>query len=222
MVLQLKTSGQYINSVAALGISLALPTMFASSCMAATPKSTNSDLLEKINFNNLNLDNAIQNHNYQLIATAPPVSSATINLVKRFEGFRSYAYIDTSGLPVIGYGQSRINGRRVYMGQYISQAQADAELERELYHIQRLVISKVRVKLNPNQLGALTSLVYNSGVRILTHSTLIRKLNTGNYAGAANEFLRWNKANQGGRLVPLLGLTRRRQAERQLFLTPYR
>ena len=75
--------------------------------------------------------------------------------------------------------------------------------------------------MNPNQLGALTSLVYNAGTRILTDSTLIRKLNGGDYAGAAREFPRWNKANQGGQLVVFSGLTKRRLAEQQLFLAPY-
>ena len=145
---------------------------------------------------------------------------ATINLVKQHEGFRSYAYIDTSGLPVIGYGQTKIHGKTVQMGQYVTQAQADAALAQELYHIQRIVQSKVRVKLTPNQLGALTSLVYNAGTRVITTSTLSRKLNAGDYAGAAKEFPRWNKANQGGRLVALPGLTKRRLAEQKLFLTP--
>ncbi|MGL5832971.1 MAG: lysozyme, partial [Waterburya sp.] len=71
------------------------------------------------------------------------------------------------------------------------------------------------------QLGALTSLVYNTGVGLLYDSTLISKLNTGDYAGAAEEFPRWNKADQGGVLVELLGLTRRRLAEQKLFLTPF-
>lgn len=154
------------------------------------------------------------------IASTPSVSAATINLVKQHEGFSAKAYIDTSGLPVIGYGQTRVRGKRVKMGQWISKSEADAELVKELYLIQRTVKSHVRVKLTPNQLGALTSFAYNAGMRVVTSSTLARKLNAGNYAGAANEFVRWNKANKGGKLVPFAGLTRRRQAERALFLTP--
>ena len=154
------------------------------------------------------------------IASTPRVSAATINLVKTHEGFSAKAYIDTSGLPVIGYGQSRVRGKRVKMGQWISKSEADAELVKELYLIQRTVQSHVRVRLTPNQLGALTSLAYNAGMRVVTSSTLARKLNAGNYSGAANEFVRWNKANKGGKLVPFAGLTRRRQAERALFLTP--
>lgn len=155
------------------------------------------------------------------VATNLRVLPDTLNLVKHHEGFRSYAYMDTSGLPVVGYGQSRINGRKVSLGQYITQAQADVALEQELYHLQELVKSHVRVELNPYQLGALTSLVYNAGSRILTDSTLIRKLNAGDYTGAAQEFPRWNKANQGGRLVAFPGLTKRRLAEQKLFLTPF-
>lgn len=144
-----------------------------------------------------------------------------INLVKYYEGFRANAYIDTSGGAVIGYGLSKVDGRTVRLGQYISQAQADVALERELHRIQQIVLASVKVDLNPHQLGALSSLVYNAGTRILTNSTLIRKLNAGDYAGAAKEFPRWNKANQGGQLVVFPGLTKRRLAEQQLFLTPY-
>lgn len=149
-----------------------------------------------------------------------PLLPTTINLVKQYEGFRSYAYIDTSGLPVIGYGLSKINGKTVRIGQYVTQSQADTALAQELYHIQRIVQSKVRVQLTPNQLGALTSLVYNAGTRVITNSTLSRKLNSGDFTGAAREFPRWNKANQGGRLVALPGLTKRRLAEQKMFLTP--
>ncbi|MGD1919009.1 MAG: lysozyme, partial [Pleurocapsa sp.] len=144
--------------------------------------------------------NSITKNNHQVLP-------ATINLVKQYEGFRSYAYIDTSGLPVIGYGQSKINGKTVRMGQYITQAHADAALAKELYHIQNLVLANVKVELTPHQLGALTSLVYNAGTRVIKQSTLSRKLNAGDYEGAAAEFLRWNKANQGGKLVAMPGLT---------------
>ncbi|MEO1690485.1 MAG: lysozyme [Cyanobacteria bacterium J06631_6] len=156
-----------------------------------------------------------------LVASNLAVLPETTNLVKQFEGFRSSAYIDSSGLPVIGYGQTRVNGRTVRMGQYITQAQANAALEQELYHIQKLVLNHVKVDLNPYQLGALTSLVYNAGTVVIKNSTLIRKLNAGDYLGASQEFVRWNKANRGGQLVVFPGLTRRRIAEQQLFLTPY-
>ncbi|MEM6610827.1 MAG: lysozyme [Cyanobacteria bacterium P01_C01_bin.72] len=156
-----------------------------------------------------------------LVASNLAVLPETKNLVKQFEGFRSYAYIDSSGLPVIGYGQTRVNGRTVRMGQYITQAQANIALEQELSQIQKLVLKHVQVDLNPYQLGALTSLVYNAGTVVITDSTLSRKLNAGDYIGASQEFVRWNKANRGGKLVVFPGLTRRRLAEQKLFVTPY-
>ena len=74
----------------------------------------------------------------------------------------------------------------------------------------------VKVPLNENQHGALVSFTYNLGAGNLGSSTLLRKLNAGDYAGAAAEFPRWNKA--GGK--ELAGLTRRRAAEKALFEKP--
>ena len=174
---------------------------------------------QKLEQNNVNNSELTSNQN-KITAANFQVLPATVNLIKQHEGFRSYAYIDSSGLPVIGYGQSRINGRAVTIGQYITQAEADAALIVELERIQRLVLDTVRVDLNAHQLGALTSLVYNAGSRVITQSTLSMKLNSGDYAGAALEFPRWNKAHQGGLLVVFPGLTTRRLNEQKLFLTP--
>lgn len=149
-----------------------------------------------------------------------PVMSSTIALVKEFEGFRSQAYWDTDGTPVIGYGLSKIEGKSVNIGDRIEQTQADHALEKQLQLIQTQIEQVVTVKLNDHQLGALASLAFNVGFDGIKNSTLLRKVNAQDYVGAANEFLRWNKANVGGRLVTLAGLSRRRQAERELFLTP--
>ncbi|MDJ0690532.1 MAG: lysozyme [Xenococcaceae cyanobacterium MO_188.B32] len=204
---------KYFSSKVILAIVLIAPTVFSANAMAASQAQGDKMLIKESQSKTINLQKAIAHH-------TPSVRKSTINLIKHYEGFHSTAYIDTHGLPVIGYGQSKINGKRVKMGQYISRSKADAELAKELYRIQRLVLSKVKVKLTPNQLGALTSITYNVGPGILTRSTLVRKLNAGDYAGAAREFPRWNKAHQGGRLVPFPGLTRRRLAEQKLFLTP--
>ena len=147
------------------------------------------------------------------------ILSKTIELIREFEGFRSHAYRDTDGTPVIGYGLSKIAGKRVRMGDRIAVHQAEAALKAEIQAIQAKIKSIVKVELNDYQLGALTSFAFNTGFYGLKNSTLLRKLNAGDHHGAANEFLRWNKAHSGGRLVPLAGLTRRRQAEKQLFLT---
>ena len=204
------------NSAIVLGFSLLLPNAI-----------TNSSLVEAVELSGDRVQSGLVNNtkdikpNQNIIASNVAALPTTINLVKEFEGFSAQAYLDTNGLPVLGYGQTKINGKTVRMGQYITQAEADVALQHELDRLQNVVLSHVKVDLNPNQLSALTSLVYNAGMRILTNSTLIRKLNAGDYAGAAQEFPRWNKANKGASLVVFPGLTRRRIAEQQLFLTPY-
>jgi len=151
-------------------------------------------------------------------------NTSTFNKVgsKTNSKFDSPETLIISGLPVIGYGQTRVNGKTVQLGQSISQEQANLALEQELLQIQQLVLAHVKVDLNPHQLGALTSLVYNAGTAAIRNSTLIKKLNAGDYLGASQEFLRWNKANSGGALVVFPGLTKRRAAEQQLFLTPHK
>lgn len=146
------------------------------------------------------------------------VSTIALNFIKEFEGFSDRAYLDTDGTPVIGYGLSRINGQAVKMGDRISPAQAEAALKAELQTIKQQIKSTVNRELSESQISALASLSYNVGVESVKTSTLVRKLNAGDYIGAANEFLRWDKANVRGALVRLPGLTRRRQAEKQLFL----
>ena len=209
----------YFASFTAISMSMLL-----NSSQSYALSNQSSKKLSRVKSNKVKLDSSHSSKPLEaikMLASNLPVLPETTNLVKEFEGFRPYAYIDSSGLPVIGYGQTKINGRTVAMGQYISKAQADAALKQELYQIQKLVLAHVKVDLNPYQLGALTSLVYNAGAVTVRNSTLIRKLNAGDYRGAAQEFVRWNKANRGGKLVVFPGLTKRRVAEQQLFLTPY-
>ena len=147
-----------------------------------------------------------------------PVSDIAVNLIKEFEGFKDYAYIDTDGTPVIGYGLSRIDDQPVKIGDRISPKEAEIALNNHLQEIHRELDQLLKVNLNEQQLSALASISFNVGIGSIKESTLIKKINQEDYAGAANEFLRWDKANQGGRLVQMPGLTRRRSAERQLFL----
>lgn len=149
---------------------------------------------------------------------APKLSVAAVNTVKEFEGFETHAYIDTDGTPVIGYGLSRIAGKPVQIGDRISVEQADRVLNSQLEVIQQELDKAIEVELSDRQLGAIASLAFNVGVEDISNSTLVRKVNQKDFVGAANEFLRWDKANVGGRLVQLPGLARRRYAEQQLFL----
>ncbi len=147
-----------------------------------------------------------------------PVSDIAVNLIKEFEGFKDYAYIDTDGTPVIGYGLSRIDDQPVRIGDRISPKEAEIALNNHLQEIHQELDQLLKVNLSEQQLSALASISFNVGIGSIKESTLIKKINQEDYAGAANEFLRWDKANQGGRLVQMPGLTRRRHAERQLFL----
>lgn len=142
----------------------------------------------------------------------------SVDLVKELEGFRASAYVDTDGTVVIGYGMSLIDGKRVQISDRISQVEAETALETELGKIQQQILAVTTIELSSNQLSALTSFAFNVGVEPLTKSTLLRKLNTGDVPGAANEFPRWNRVNMGNRLIPLTGLTKRRLTEKNLFL----
>jgi GH24 family phage-related lysozyme (muramidase) len=139
------------------------------------------------------------------------INARGIQLLKTFEGLSLKAYRDPVGIWTIGYGTTS----GVREGMRITESQAEALLRRDLERFEKAVDRLVKVSLNDNQFSALVSFTYNVGERALSNSTLLKLLNRGNYQAAANEFLRWNRA--GGRV--LNGLTRRRQAERSLFLS---
>ncbi|WP_251854197.1 lysozyme [Enterobacter asburiae] len=143
-------------------------------------------------------------------------SDKGIALIKQFEGSKLTAYQDSVGVWTIGYGWTQpVDGKQIRAGMTIKQETAERLLKTGLVSYERDVSRLVKVGLTQGQFDALVSFTYNLGARSLSTSTLLRKLNAGDYAGAADEFLRWNKA--GGKV--LNGLTRRREAERALFLS---
>lgn len=134
-----------------------------------------------------------------------------VALIKSFEGLSLNAYPDpaTGGEPVtIGYGHTG----GVKMGQTITEAQADAYLRADLDRFEDAV-SRLAPVTTQNQFDALVSFTFNLGEGNLSSSTLLKKHNAGDYAGAKAEFVRWNKAN--GKVMA--GLTRRREAEADLY-----
>lgn len=142
-------------------------------------------------------------------------SEKGIALIKEFEGCKLTAYRDSVGVWTIGYGWTQpVDGKPIRSGMTIKQETAERLLKTGLVSYESDVSRLVKVGLTQGQFDALVSFTYNLGARSLSTSTLLRKLNAGDYAGAADEFLRWNKA--GGKV--LNGLTRRREAERALFL----
>lgn len=130
--------------------------------------------------------------------------------IKNYEGLRLKAYKCSAGKWTIGYGRTT----NVKEGDTCTKEQAEKWFEEEYQRFKRIVKSYVRVPVNDNQLGALTSFAYNCGLASLKTSTLLKKLNNKDYKGAADEFLRWNKVNG----KPVEGLTKRRKAEREMFL----
>lgn len=143
------------------------------------------------------------------------INEESLELIKSFEGLELEAYADPVGVLTIGYGHTNAAGPpKVYRGQKITAKEAEEILLNDLKSYEASVQKAVKVLLNANQYGALVSFTYNLGAGNLQKSTLLRKLNAKDYHGAADEFLKWNKA--GGKT--LRGLTRRREAERALFL----
>lgn len=140
-------------------------------------------------------------------------SDRCIALIKEFEGFESHPYADAVGLMTIGYGHL-IRGGEQFQVEGLSEEEATALLCKDLEKAESCVLSLVEVDLSQPQFDALCSWVFNLGCGRLRSSTMLRKLNRGDYKGAADEILRWNRA--GGHI--LKGLVRRREAERALFL----
>jgi lysozyme len=137
-------------------------------------------------------------------------------LVGRAEGFSLEAYPDSGGIWTIGWGTTRIHRKPVTEGLTITKEQAVEYFNHDMFEVEAQVTSLVKVPLTNNQFSALVSLVYNIGSGQFQKSTLLRKLNQGDYDGAANEFERWVFDNG----VKLDGLVTRRERERELFITP--
>lgn len=138
------------------------------------------------------------------------INHAGLNLIKGYEGLEQEPYADVGGKLTIGYGHLIKPGE--FFG-HITEKQAYDLLREDVKVAEAYIKRYVKVPLNANQFAALTSLVYNIGPGNFRRSTLLSQLNDGNYARAAEEFLRWNKVN--GESV--LGLTRRRESEKELF-----
>lgn len=138
-----------------------------------------------------------------------------VELIKEFEGCRLTAYKCPAGVWTIGYGHTgTVDGKAVASGMTITAAKATELLKADLSKFEAAVNSYVTAPITQNMFDALVSFSFNVGAGALRRSTLLKKLNTKDYNGAANEFPLWNKA--GGKV--LKGLVRRREREKQLFL----
>jgi lysozyme len=151
------------------------------------------------------------------------ISDTGLDLVKSFEGYlralpdgNCIAYRCPAGVWSIGWGCTQ----GIKAGMIWTREQATEGLRRELAECEAAVTRLATVPINQNQFDALVSFAYNCGTGALQRSTILKRLNAGDYEGAAAAFAMWDKAKVNGKMTVLRGLTRRRAAERELFLRP--
>lgn len=148
------------------------------------------------------------------------VSSKGVNFIKQFEGYVGHVYHDSVGVPTVGYGHTENvpgNGKWLPTQKrafFLTEPEAAQLLRNDLNDHYAPYVRTLRLKFTQNEFDALTSFVYNVGPGGLS-GTIGRDLKAGEYRAAANALLSWDHA--GGRV--LLGLQRRREAERRLFLS---
>lgn len=143
-------------------------------------------------------------------------SQKCVDLIKQFEGYKDKAYLCPAGVATIGYGSTMWNdGRKVQMGDKITKEGAELLLHWELNN---KAIALYGLNVNQNQADAILSFVFNLGIGAFQKSTLIKKIRLNpNDPTIRDEFMKWNKARVGGKLIELKGLTRRRTAEANLY-----
>ena len=139
-------------------------------------------------------------------------SQSGLHLTEQFESCRLTAYLDSKGIPTIGWGHTA----GVQLGDTCTQEQADAWLQRDIGWAVGVVNRAVTVAVTQGEFDAVVDLVFNIGSGNFMNSTMLAKLNAKDYNGAAEEFQRWDKS--GGQVVA--GLLRRRLAEEQEFNQP--
>lgn len=143
------------------------------------------------------------------------INAAGLDLIKRFEGLRLTAYRDSAGVWTIGYGHTgKVDGKAVCKGMKITQSKADSLLRDDVAKFWAYANNSdyvpLMTRMNENQLSALTSFAYNCGQDSLKTLCADRTI-----AEIGEALLLYNKA--GGKT--LSGLTSRRKAERELYLT---
>lgn len=145
------------------------------------------------------------------------ISKKGMELVKKYEGFRNNAYLDSVGVPTIGYGTTKYpNGTKVKLGDTITQGEALVLMEQQINEHSSGIRSLIKVPLNQNQFDALASFAYNLGAGIFQKDkALTRYINDKDWANANRVMKLYNKGD--GKV--LQGLINRRNAEVELFLS---
>ena len=136
------------------------------------------------------------------------VSAAALVGIATHEGYRGEAYRDAVGVPTIGFGETA----GVKMGDKTTPVRSLVQLLGSTNRHADAIRKCIAVPLYQHEFDAYVSLSYNIGPGAFCQSTLVKKLNAGDYAGACEEIKRWNRA--GGKVLP--GLTKRREQEYRL------
>jgi lysozyme len=143
-------------------------------------------------------------------------------LIKSFEGLRLKAYCDSAGIWTIGYGSTKYSDGKAIKttDQLDSESKASILFSETLKEYEDAVNKRVKVELTQNQFDSLVSITYNVGTGIMNASTLIKKLNAGDFAGAADQFLVWDKITDPHTKKKIVNktLAKRRLIERDNFL----
>jgi lysozyme len=137
------------------------------------------------------------------------INAEGLALLRQWEGCRLDAYRDIGGVWTIGYGHTRT----ARQGMTITQEQAEALLREDLRVFETAIADAVDVDLSDNQFAALVSWAYNVGVSAMRRSSLVRRLNAGDYDAVPTELAKWNRVK--GQVVR--GLSNRRAAEAGLW-----
>lgn len=136
-----------------------------------------------------------------------------LHFIANQEGFRGKPYICAAGKLTIGFGHVIGNLEKQRFEKGITREEAEILLEKDIAKFTAAVNTLVKQPLTQGEFNSLVSFSFNVGVTAFARSTLLRKLNAGDKAGAAAEFGRW--VNGGGRRLP--GLVKRRQLESLMF-----
>lgn len=154
------------------------------------------------------------------------VSGGLLNAIAAVEGAHATEYTDIAGVRTIGVGHVILKtdvfltaalGKRYEVGDKLTDKQILKLLSLDISKFENAVRKFVKVPLKQHQFDALVMFTFNVGVGAFKRSTLLRKLNEGDYEEVSNQIMRWNKARVRGKLRPVQGLINRREMERQIF-----
>jgi len=151
------------------------------------------------------------------------INNSTVDLVKRWEGFKAKAYICPVGVLTVGYGTTNlagIPGVNITRTTVVTEAQAEDWLIKGLEQFAKQIRPFIKAPINENEFGAFLSLAYNIGPSAFINSSALRFFNAGDKKQASERIKLWNKGTIKDKKVVLQGLVNRREDEVKLFNTP--